>query len=80
MQNLNTVTRVGIPVPQHREDVKGLDWSLIASVEEGEKWAKALGLCRFIDVSTGRQTIGALNARDVYASITVVIDKFGVYL
>lgn len=58
----------------------GLDWSLIASVEEGEKWAKALGLCRFIDVSTGRQTIGALNARDVYASITVVIDKFGVYL
>lgn len=58
----------------------GLDWSLITDVEYGEKWAKALGLCRFIDVSTGRQTIGALNARDVYSSMTVVTDKFGAYL
>lgn len=53
----------------------GLDWSLITDVEDGEKWAKALGLCMFIDVSTGRQTIGALNARDVYASITVVTNN-----
>lgn len=58
----------------------GLNWSLITDVEEGEKWAKALGLCMFIDVSTGRQTIGALNARDVYTSITVVTNKFGAYL
>ena len=34
----------------------------------------------FIDVSTGRQTIGALSARNVYASITVVTNKFGAYL
>lgn len=55
----------------------GVDWSKIEAVEDGLRWAKAMGLCKFIDVETGEATIGTLNKMDLDMSVQVLLDKFG---
>ena len=60
----------------HKPFATTVPWSLVESVDDGEKWASAFGLRKMIDVETGEQVIGGMDAVDSNKSIYSVGRKY----
>lgn len=60
----------------HKPFATDIPWSLVESVDDGEKWASAFGLRKMIDVETGEKVIGGMDAVDSNKSIYSVGRKY----
>ena len=60
----------------HKPFATDIPWSLVESVDDGEKWASAFGLRKMVDVETGEKVIGGMDAVDSNKSIYSVGRKY----
>ena len=61
---------------KHEPFVTDVPWSAVDSVDDGSRWASALGLRKMVDPETGEQFIGGMDAIDSKESISSVGMKF----
>ena len=61
---------------EHKPFVSDVPWSAVDAVDDGSRWASALGLRKMVDPETGEQFIGGMDAIDSNSSIGSVGMKF----
>lgn len=66
-------------VNKHEPFMSTVPWSLIESFDDGEKWARAVGLKKFVDPETGETWAGSLDAIDAKDSTMQIGWKFPTY-
>lgn len=62
--------------PRHRPFVTRVPWSKVEAVEDGLEWALACGLRRTVDVETGEEWVGGMDAVDSNSSIMQIGTKY----
>lgn len=62
--------------PLHRPFVTRVPWSQVEAVEDGLQWALVCGLRRTVDVETGEEWVGGLDAVDSNSSIMQIGSKY----
>lgn len=62
--------------PRHRPFVTRVPWSQVEAVEDGLEWALVCGLRRTVDVETGEEWVGGMDAVDSKTSIMQIGSKY----